>query len=165
MRSRLAKPLGRLLSPSEISSPEFARILAEARFVVTVGDRVTDTIAAMGRIPDVQVVDGRERRVNREPPTARYDRVVTAANPAGAITSDSLEALKTALKGGGAVRLMVDGEEDLLAIPAVLLSPEGAAVFYGQPGEGMVLVWADGGAKERSRKLLAEMGVPQSGLS
>lgn len=165
MRERLSKPLGRLIAGEELSSEGFARLVSGATFVVAVGDRVTDTLAGMGRVPDVQVVDGRERRVARKPPEARHERLIRTVNPAGAITSEAMEALRTAMEGEKPARVLVEGEEDLLAIPAVALAPPGAAVFYGQPGEGVVVVAVDAAAKERSRSLLAEMGVPPGGLS
>jgi uncharacterized protein (UPF0218 family) len=47
-----------------------------------------------------------------------------------------------------------------LAIPAVLMSPESSGVYYGQPGEGMVLVKATRTSKARNKALLAKMGAP-----
>ena len=45
--------------------------------------------------------------------------------------------------------LLVDGEEDLATLPAVLAAPDGASVVYGQPGEGMVLVTVTDAVRER----------------
>ncbi len=36
--------------------------------------------------------------------------------------------------------LLVDGEEDLLTLVAVLYAPENALVVYGQPNQGIVVV-------------------------
>jgi uncharacterized protein (UPF0218 family) len=38
------------------------------------------------------------------------------------------------------VHVVVDGEEDLLVLVAVLYAPVGGLVVYGQPGEGVVVV-------------------------
>jgi len=58
-------------------------------------------------------------------------------------TSSLLVELRAALDradtGTGTTLLVVDGEEDLAALPAVLAAREGASVVYGQPDEGMVL--------------------------
>src|SRR2546428_11888951 len=62
LRERLAKPIGKLFKDEETNGRAFRSGLEKATFVVTVGDRVTERIAELGRIPDVQVVDGRERR-------------------------------------------------------------------------------------------------------
>ena len=66
LRPRLAEPLGPVFTAKEVGGPEFGALVRDAPMVVTVGDRVTDTLGEMGRNPDVQVVDGVERRVKRE---------------------------------------------------------------------------------------------------
>ena len=38
------------------------------------------------------------------------------------------------------MKIIVDGEEDLATLPAILYAPLGSAVVYGQPNEGSVLV-------------------------
>ena len=43
-------------------------------------------------------------------------------------------------KVGGSLFLVVDGEEDLLALPSILFAPLNAYVLYGQPNEGIVVV-------------------------
>jgi uncharacterized protein (UPF0218 family) len=61
--------------------------------------------------------------------------------------------------------LHVEGEEDLAAVPAVIVAPAGASVVYGQPGEGMVLVDADE-VRDEARDLLRRMdGDPEQALS
>lgn len=160
LRSGLAKPMGRLFRREEIESGEFAAALRESAMVVSVGDRVTETLAQLGRSPDVQIVDSRENRKDREPPNAAHDELIRVRNPAGYITTDAIEAIRKAFQGRKPARVLVDGEEDLLAIPAIALAPVSADVFYGQPGEGIVMVRASAEAKARSRELLKEMGVP-----
>ena len=51
----------------------------------------------------------------------------------------------------------VDGEEDLLALPAVLSSPEKSIVVYGQPGEGIVLVRVSAQSKKQVSKFVEQM--------
>jgi len=52
-------------------------------------------------------------------------------------------------------------EEDLLAIPVIALAPVSAIIFYGQPGEGIVVVKSDADSKSRNRELLAEIGISE----
>lgn len=160
LRARLARPLGRLYGPSDISGGELARSLASASLVASVGDRVTETIAHMGRVPDVQVVDGRENRKQREPPVVPHAVTIEVPNPAGAITQEAMAAVKYAFSGKKPCRVLVDGEEDLLALPVVVYAPLGTTVYYGQPGKGIVAVRVDHAAKSRSREVLSEMGAP-----
>jgi len=159
MRQKLAKPLGRVFRGEEVDSPEFERLVGESPFVVTVGDRVTDTIGALGRTPDVQVVDGIERRKRREPPKVAFSRLVEVENPAGALTMEAIEGMREAFVGTKPVRVLVEGEEDLMTILAVALAPVSAVVFYGQPGEGVVAIKADAVSKSRNREILAKMGI------
>lgn len=160
MRKKLARPLGRLFSREEIESGVFAKAVRNSGMVVSVGDRVTEVLGEMGRVPDVQIVDARENRKAREPPDVPHGRLIRVKNPAGYITAEAIEGIKRAFEGKKPARVLVDGEEDLLAIPAVALAPLHADVFYGQPGEGIVMVRADASAKARDRALLAKMGAP-----
>lgn len=160
LRSRLTKPLGTLFTQSGIDSGAFAATVRAASLVVTVGDRVTDTLAEMGRVPDVQIVDGLEKRAKRKPPKAPHVTTIRAANPAGSITEEALDAVRLAFERPMPSRVLVKGEEDLLAIPAVMVAPPGAVIYYGQPNEGIVMVIADAAAKRRSKELLRLMGWP-----
>jgi uncharacterized protein (UPF0218 family) len=162
MRSELAKPLGRLFKTSEIERPDFQRAVKSSSFVVTVGDRVTDTVGKMGRPPDVQIVDSMEDRKPRRPPDVPYASTSNAKNPAGGITVDAVERIREAFKAKKPARVLVEGEEDLLAIPAILLAPLSASIFYGQPGQGIVQVKVDEASKARSRALLKRMEFPDS---
>jgi uncharacterized protein (UPF0218 family) len=159
MRQNLARPLGRVFREEEVESPEFERLVNESPMVVTVGDRVTDTIGALGRTPDVQVVDGVERRKRREPPNVPYSRLVEVENPAGTLTREAIDGMRKAFRGSKPVRVLVEGEEDLMTMLAVAMAPVSTVVFYGQPGEGVVAIRADGVAKTRNREILAKMGI------
>jgi uncharacterized protein (UPF0218 family) len=153
--------MGMLFGPSQVGSSEFNSTFEKARLVITVGDRVTDTLAELGRVPDIQVVDRREKRVPREAPKARFRTEYKVNNPAGTITDEAVEGLRRALAGSLPARVSVEGEEDLLAIPAMVLAREGAALFYGQPNEGVVFIMVDESTKRRARALMSELGFKE----
>lgn len=159
LRPKLAAPLGVVYSGEEAKGAEFEKLVRTAPMTVTVGDRVTDTLGAMGRTPDIQVVDGVERRTVREVPRVPYARLVRVRNPAGSITASAIAGMKEAFLGSKPVRVQVDGEEDLMAMLAIAMAPVSAMVFYGQPGVGVVAVKANSDAKSRNRALLAKMGI------
>ncbi len=50
--------------------------------------------------------------------------------------------------------MLVDGEEDLVVLPAIMIAPDGASVVYGQPDEGMVHVVVDDEVRREVRALL-----------
>jgi len=159
IRTRLAAPLGTVYSAQEAKGPDFERLVRTSAMAITVGDRVTDTLGAMGRTPEVQVVDGVERRVVRAVPTVPYARLIRIKNPAGMLTEEAIAGMKSAFLGKKPVRVQVEGEEDLMAILAIAMAPVSATVFYGQPGIGVVVVRADAVAKSRNRAILSQMGI------
>lgn len=159
MRPKLATPLGRVYYGEETPGDEFGSLVRQSSMVITVGDRVTQTLGELGRAPEVQVVDGVERRSKRDPPNVPYRRLVRVKNPAGAITAGAIVGMRKAFEGTKPVRVMVEGEEDLLAMLAVAMAPVSSMVFYGQPGVGVVAVKVNAVSKSRNRGLLAQMGI------
>jgi Uncharacterized protein conserved in archaea len=67
-----------------------------------------------------------------------------------------LVALRDGIRADSSTIIEVDGEEDLAAVPAQLVSPPGSSIVYGQPGEGMVHVGVDEATAEWARDLLSE---------
>lgn len=159
LRAELAEPLGRVFTAGEVQGEDFMEIVRRAAMVVTVGDRVTETLDRVGRTPDVQVVDGVERRGRRGLPEVRYARLVKVKNPAGTLTLGAVGGMSRAFEGKKPVRVLVDGEEDLVAVLAIAMAPASAVVFYGQPKVGVVTVKVDGRSRSRSRAILAKMGM------
>ena len=163
LRSELARPLGKVFDAEQAKGSAFARLAKSASVVVTVGDRVTDTLELAGRTPDVHVIDGVERRSRRELPDVPYDRLVMVRNPPGVLTQEAIDGVREAFAGRSPVRVQVDGEEDLMAMLAIVMAPVGAVVFYGQPKVGVVAVKVDAASKARSRSILAKMGIERIG--
>ncbi|MFA4946024.1 MAG: GTP-dependent dephospho-CoA kinase family protein [Candidatus Micrarchaeia archaeon] len=119
-------------------------------FLVAVGDETSRKLARFA--PDVSVFDAKIRRRPVAPFTKTPD--FRTANPAGTISSRAVRVLKKAFASAPAT-VFVRGEEDLLALPCILLSPDNAIVAYGQPLKGMILVRATPAKKKRVRALLA----------
>lgn len=125
------------------------------------GDFCTLDLIARGRTPDLCLVDFKTRR--QEDPELRdafariHARVVRLRNPAATITADAWSVLSEAFKSEERVRVEVQGEEDLLALVCIALAPETAAVLYGMPGQGVVVVRADRAAKSRVLDILKRM--------
>lgn len=126
--------------------------------IVAVGDVVTYHLREAGRVPDVALVDGKtEREVVRteisEVLEAGGEKRVRVENPPATLTVVLLEALVDALADPDPITIEVDGEEDLAALPAILATPDGASVVYGQPGEGMVRVEVTPESRRTAREL------------
>ena len=155
LRGELKEPMG------EIYTDTAALLDAAGDPLVAVGDMVTYHLLSAGRVPDLALVDERTKRsaVEREVTDAitGFDRTVEVANPAGTLTRELLVAMRDGLGGDATTLLDVDGEEDLAALPAVLMSSDTATVVYGQPDAGMVLVVPDAAVRERVRSILSRM--------
>ncbi|WP_226004234.1 GTP-dependent dephospho-CoA kinase family protein [Natrinema salinisoli] len=151
LRHELKEPMG----PIETD----ARRLLEAVDgpLIAVGDVVTYHILQAGRQPDVALVDGRTKRSAvdeeiREAVTAGAS--IEVRNPPAELSAPVVRALRRALATDEPTTIMVDGEEDLVALPAIVAAPEGASVVYGQPDEGMVHVRVTDDHRTEMRALL-----------
>ncbi|GAA0225701.1 GTP-dependent dephospho-CoA kinase family protein [Haladaptatus pallidirubidus] len=155
LRSELKKPLGPIFTDAE------TLLESAGSPLVAVGDVVTYHLESVGVTPDVALVDGLTKRdaVDPEIRDAVSDDAhhVAVENPAGVLTNDLLSALVEAIAAPEPTVLVVDGEEDLAALPAVLAVPAGGTVVYGQPDEGMVLVQVTSAVKEEVADLLSRM--------
>jgi uncharacterized protein (UPF0218 family) len=140
--------------------------------IVAVGDVVTYHLVEAGRRPDVAVLDGYTERtpvaaeIEAGTDTGAYDTDIGVENPAAVLTAGILDALAAALAGAGGngdgekaehTVIDVEGEEDLVTVPAIAAAPAGASVVYGQPGEGMVRVPVKENTRRRARELLEGM--------
>jgi uncharacterized protein (UPF0218 family) len=83
--------------------------------------------------------------------------VVHVKNPQGTITEEAITAIRRALESNSQVHLIVDGEEDLLTLIAVLHAPERSLVVYGQPYEGIVVVKVTAEKKAEAMEILKAM--------
>ncbi|HKZ24103.1 MAG: hypothetical protein A3K59_00935 [Euryarchaeota archaeon RBG_19FT_COMBO_69_17] len=156
LRELLRWPLGPL-----VHGPDVIPAVGTASPVVTVGDFCTLDLAARGRSPDIALVDFKTKR--EEDPELREAlqrigrKVLRLANPAGTITREAWAVVSEAFKSEERVRVEVRGEEDLLALVCLALAPDSAAVLYGMPSQGVVVVRADPAAKEKVLGILRRM--------
>ena len=143
LRIKLKAPFGKLIHGTFAKTMfELKRLVAKEKpaLVVGVGDTVSRNLVAFDIPARLLVTDNVCRRRSVAPAVFGEWRVVHVCNPAGVITEEAAVAVRNALEGSERVHLIVDGEEDLLVLVAVLYAPLGALVVYGQPGEGLVVV-------------------------
>ena len=154
VRPLLKRPLGQLFSDVATAVERLRRLHPPK--LIAVGDVVTAELLEAGLKPDVAVVDMMVMRSPADEKTKRAIEnfeaaIVKVKNPAGTITQELREALETARSP---LKIVVDGEEDLATLPAVLLAPLSSVVVYGQPGEGLVLVEVTEQKKREFEELL-----------
>jgi GTP-dependent dephospho-CoA kinase len=136
----LKHPFGTLIADRDITEHRLAFLLNGSKKVISVGDATTERLTSFNILPDVAVIDGKERRSKRNYPSKYAAKELYCTNPPGTISKDAVMILKDAISLQPPVRVFVDGEEDMLALPIFFMAPLGSSVLYGQPLEGLVLV-------------------------
>ncbi|MEO9363065.1 MAG: GTP-dependent dephospho-CoA kinase family protein [Nitrososphaera sp.] len=154
----LKKPFGTLVPDAQVTKEKISAIVKGANKIIAVGDATTERLLGFGITPDLAIVDGKERRLVRDYP--RHDaKEMRCTNPAGAISQAAVDLLKKALAEKTPVIVIVEGEEDMLALPMFVMAPEGAIVLYGQPLEGMVAVSMTAAKRRQAKDLMDRIGV------
>lgn len=159
LRAVLKRPLGELVSGENIDLGTLLReliLIEKPAKVILVGDNVSRRASQAGLRPDVIIIDNVEKRQSAEPYAYTDKRIISVRNRAGMLEEESLSAVEQAIRGQADL-VNVDGEEDLLAIAAVLAAPLRSLVVYGQPNEGVVLVRVSGTSKTNAAKILSKM--------
>jgi len=160
LRRRLQKPLGTLIKEPPARSMRYLERLFQEKKppkIVAVGDFVSEKICGAGLRADLYIVDNKIRRRAIEPLRIATDVVLEANNPPGTISRQSHEVVKKAVRINGSAKIVVTGEEDLLTLLAILYSPNGSLIIYGQPKVGLVIVEADQNRKTEVKKIVESM--------
>ena len=158
LRDQLKNPLGSLVSDSDSNKENIIKKFSAESVLITVGDRTTENILQLGFKPQIQIIDGLEKRNQRVVPTDdTINTKLSCKNPPGEITEESIQIIKKAFSSEPPVRIIVDGEEDLLVIPVCIHAPENSVVMYGQPNEGLVIVQITPKIRAKVQKILDAM--------
>ena len=128
--------------------------------IVSVGDIVSRNMVEHGISVDVLLVDNKVMRKPIQPIKVDTDQTLCAANPPGTITDEAWTAIRRALEQKGRTKVVIDGEEDLLTVAAVLSAPEDSLVVYGQPLEGIVVVKVTEETREKMQHIVDSMEEP-----
>lgn len=134
---------------------KFQLFLKKRKFkkIITVGDYCSLTLPS-----DVKIFDGKvkRRKIKKILPFS-----LKCSNPRGTIQKEVWEVIKRAVRENKNV--FVEGEEDLLAIPAVLLAGKNTAVVYGLPNNGICLIEVSPATKKIFKALLEKFKLKNSG--
>jgi GTP-dependent dephospho-CoA kinase len=163
LRSRLKEPLGKLYRCNGIECVRAMEAeLRKASKVIAVGDVTAYYLLEASVMPDLLIVDHKTKRASTPEHVkscVKCDdyKTVEVVNPAASLTPELIALIKDSLQSESKTRIVVDGEEDLATLPVILYAPEGAAVVYGQPNEGSVLVIVTESKREEIRSLMDRM--------
>ncbi len=157
-------PLGIPIFRNEKTGIFLLKVMIEdfkPKLLISIGDIVSYNLVVLGHVvPDLAIIDYKTRRKKRETPILEhFDVLLKLGNPPSHITKSSWftisKGLETALKGRKVI-IVVDGEEDLLAIPSLLLSPDRSFIVYGQPGAALVVIISNKYVKSAFSEFLLE---------
>ncbi len=163
LREHFKKPFGTLYKGEGHDPIEsLKQDLCNPTKVISVGDVVTFYLIKSGKVPDICVVDEKVKRRKAPKELIQGTQMqeftqMSLANPASQITRELVLVLHEAMGHSKPIRIFVCGEEDLAALPAVIIAPLHSVVIYGQPDEGVVLVPVDKGKKYEAMSLLRQM--------
>ncbi len=158
LRDQLKNPLGNLISDNDPNKENIIKKISTESIIITVGDRTTENLLQLDIKPQIQIVDGLEKRNKRTVPIDdTVNTNLSCRNPPGEITDESIQVIQKAFSSEPPVRIIVDGEEDLLVIPVCIHAPENSIVMYGQPNEGLVVVTITPEIRAKVQKILDAM--------
>jgi len=140
LRNKLKKPLGILVKDSDVTKASILKNIPTGSFVISVGDATTEKLIKYGIFPSLQIIDGMEKRIKRNLLSGDVKTSLNCSNPPAEITIESVKIIKKAFQSTKPVRIIVNGEEDLLVLPVIVYAPDHSVVLYGQPNEGLVIV-------------------------
>ncbi|NIR87018.1 DUF359 domain-containing protein [Candidatus Bathyarchaeota archaeon] len=160
LSEKLKSPLGLLIRGSPDETMKKLRELVEREKpskIISVGDIVSESMVKSGISPQVMIVDNRVMREPIAPVFLDADQILHLENPPGTLTDQAWSIIQGALGQGRRTKVVVDGEEDLLTLVAVLCAPENSLVIYGQPHEGIVVVKVTEQTKGMIRRIVEAM--------
>ena len=158
LRNELKIPLGKLIANNSPDKEDYIKKIYSEKVVITVGDATSELLLQMGLVPLLHIIDGQEKREKRSLPLAdSINTELSVKNNPGEISNESFELVKNIFDEKPPIRLVVDGEEDLLVLPVCLFAPENSVVMYGQPNEGLVIAEITNDVRDKIQKIVNQM--------
>jgi uncharacterized protein (UPF0218 family) len=160
LRVKLKEPFGILIRGSFAETMDRMENIVKRQkppVIVSVGDTVSRNLHEHEMTPQLSITDNKRMRRRIKPRTFTGKNIVHVKNPQGTITEEAITAIREALESNERFHIIVDGEEDLLALIAVLYAPENSLVVYGQPHEGIVVIKVTSERKVGAKEILKAM--------
>jgi uncharacterized protein (UPF0218 family) len=165
LRAKLKEPFGNLIEgvPNETICRIKKQIEKEKPSkIISVGDIVSRNLHKHNINPQLTIIDNLSQREKLLPQEAFVEKTIYVNNPRGTITKEANCAVKQALEKNEHTHIIVEGEEDLLTLVAVLYAPKNAFVIYGQPYSGIVVVKVTSKKKALVQEVLNNMKTSKS---
>jgi len=160
LRVKLKQPLGTLIRGSFVETTKKIVNLMEKEHptrVISVGDTVSKNLSKTIFSPQLVIIDNKCMRKSIQPTALAAERTLYVKNPPATITEEAIAAIQEALRSTQRIKMVVDGEEDLLTLIVIAYAPENSFVIYGQPYEGVVVVKVTSDKKAEIAEILKTM--------
>ena len=152
LREELGKPFGKFVNDDDFTN---------AGLVITVGDITTQKFNKLYLGQKISIIDYRVARKKKFEKTSDLgffgnEKIVMVENLAGELNPELFSAITSAISAKERAVIEVLGEEDLAVLPAILVAPLGAEIYYGQPGKGIVKIKITEEIKEKAYSLVSK---------
>jgi pantetheine-phosphate adenylyltransferase len=127
----------------------------ESGKLAVVGDVSFESLVAENIKVDYAILDQHTFNEEISHDTLSYETRLTVNNPKGSIKAQATGMIKELLNHENGV-INIEGEEDLITLPMILLLPLNSLVVYGQPGKGIVVVNVNEESKDKWYRFLKE---------
>ena len=161
LRSFLKQPIGSLVSGKNLKED-----CKEYEIIISVGDHVSASLIKQDVFPHLMIIDYKTRRgaISKIQKSIldnlqNYNHI-SISNPPGSLTKelvDTIHSICLRINSSDHIQLIIKGEEDLAALPAILYAPSNATIIYGMPNKGVVIVSSTEEYKDKVRLILSEM--------
>jgi uncharacterized protein (UPF0218 family) len=162
IRNLLKKPLGTLIEGTQDETIEELRKIVETekpKIIVAVGDAVSQNMVNHGINANIYIIDYKTMRTPIEYHKLNVAISTQVKNPAGEITEEAWNNIKELVHQTKTAEIIVDGEEDLLTLPAIAQAPIDSLIIYGQPEVGIVVVKVTDKKKKEIKEIVYKMQV------
>ena len=185
MRKEFSKPMGKLFKGNpDVSFPkaikwmniQFSDLyngssIEKTPTVIGVGDIVSKSIIQnkfLRPLVKYLFIDGETQRGRNRFLFPELEKIIKKKafnNPAGYINEEIFDFIQDTINDDNQYLVLIDGEEDLLVIPAILES-NNSFIFYGQPPitdvippipAGCVVIYNNSEVKQRVKELFEQM--------
>lgn len=131
----------------------------KSSLLISIGDVISDTLINQGIIPNVYIIDYKNERKWIKG-KGRLKLQPSYINRSGTLSRRACLSVKNAIdkhiSSGNPTIVTIRGEEDLLAIPAILFTPLESVVLYGQRNIGVVAVKVDENMKKKMINIISK---------
>jgi len=141
-KEKLREPRGDVFKGKEVIEALKQRDYSK---IIAVGDRVSFDLEESDIEVDLSIVDGnieRKELEDRNTSEIKAEKILKTQNPAGGISKEAWTTTRKACSFNCKTKVVVNGEEDLMALPATLFSRKDAAIVYGLWDTGAVVMEA-----------------------